>query len=125
MTFTAHVQVRVGNDKGESKWKTMEVGHPVGALKNPSGKAALSVIDQHALGCSPLLDASEGFFSVYKTADGCSCCNKYVRIRARAKGKITHLTGCTTLLYAVLCPPEQHKFYLGDKRYCISRLAKE
>lgn len=38
MTFTVHVQVRVGNDKRESKWKTMEVGHPVGALKNPSGK---------------------------------------------------------------------------------------
>lgn len=38
MTFTVHVQVRVGNDKGETKWKTMEVGHPVGALKNPSGK---------------------------------------------------------------------------------------
>lgn len=38
MTFTVHVQVRVGNDKGETKWKTMELGHPVGALKNPSGK---------------------------------------------------------------------------------------
>lgn len=67
MTFTVHVQVRVGNDKGESKWKTMEVGHPVGALKNPSGKLQ-SVIDQHALGCPQfwmyLCDVS-----VYKTVD--------------------------------------------------------
>lgn len=38
MTFTVRPQVRGGHDKGESKWKTMELGHPVGALKNPSGK---------------------------------------------------------------------------------------
>lgn len=38
MTFAVRVQVRMGNDKGESKWKTMEVGHPVRDLKNPSGK---------------------------------------------------------------------------------------
>lgn len=38
VTFTVHAQVRVRNDKGESKWKTMEVGHPVRDLKNPSGK---------------------------------------------------------------------------------------
>lgn len=56
VTFTAHVQVRVGNDKGESKWKTMEVGHPVGAVKNPSGQL-------HGLSLtSTLPDASEGFF---------------------------------------------------------------
>lgn len=38
MTFAVRAQVRVGNDKGESKWKTMEVGHPARDLKNPPGK---------------------------------------------------------------------------------------
>lgn len=67
MTFTVHLQVRVGNDKGESKWKTMELGHPVGALKNPSGKLhslSLTGALSHALGWVHLCDVS-----VDKTVD--------------------------------------------------------
>lgn len=58
MTFTVQVQVRDENDKGESKWKTMELGHPVGALKSPSGKP-------HSLSLTSMLSDALG--------SGCIC----------------------------------------------------
>lgn len=100
-------------------------GSPCGSAEESLRKAALSVIDQHALGC-PRFWMYPSDVSVYKTAD--------VRVVAVS---VTHMWGyergqraksCTLLAAQhcsmLFCPLEQHEFYLRDKRYCISRLVK-
>lgn len=77
MTFAVHVQVRMGNDKGESKWKTMEVGHPVRDLKNPSGK----------LQCLSLT-------STLSDALGSACSSMMLSLRIRVEVHVVAVSVC-------------------------------